>query len=51
MKKTWLERGRDYDLEFSEWDDLKFTFGLPVCVALLLAGIGDFLLSALKFVG
>jgi len=47
--KDWLQKGVEYDAEFSWWDDIKMPLllvGLPI---LILGGAGYFLYSLVKF--
>lgn len=47
--KDWLERGADYDAEFSWWDDLKMIAGLVGLPLLIAVCAGGFLYSLFKF--
>ena len=38
-KKSWLQRSSDYSAKFSEWDDIKFTAGPVILVAVILASV------------
>lgn len=49
--KDWLERGADYDAEFSWWDDLKMVAGFLGLPLLFLAAIGFLAYALLKFGG
>lgn len=49
--KDWLQRGSEYDAEFSWWDDIKMTAGFVALPAIILGGIGYFLYSLLKYAG
>lgn len=47
--KDWLQRGREYDAEFSWGDDLKMIAGFVLLPLLLIGCAGGFLYYLFKF--
>ncbi len=49
--KDWAQKSKEAEIEFSEWDNLKFLLVPILCVVAIVGGIGYFLLRVSKGAG